>query len=427
MFAVLRKRNFALLWLGQFVSLSGDGLLIIALPFYVYQLTGSILQTGISVMVEMLPRVLLGSVAGVFADRWNRRATMIVTDLLRAAVLLLLLLVHSANLLWLIYVVMATQAIITQFFTPASMAIIPSLVEVEQLVPANSLSSLSRAATRIIGPPLGGALFAALGLTSVVLADSASYVFSMLMILLISLPASAKDEAPVRTEQKERVSIAVKRVWEEWVAGLRLIGRDQALVGVFLTWGTLMLANGVLYVMLVIFVKNVMQGDSTVLGWMVAAQGVGSMVGAILAGAINKALRPVYQIALCMLSAGVAILVITYDPQLILSLVLFALVGIFVVGCVVSIQTLMQVSVDDRYRGRVFGASETVMGLTMLIGLAVSSGFGDSLGVVMWMSISGVLMLIAGLIALLTLRHARLPQVDMTEKKEAVLEEATLP
>src|SRR5690348_12008120 len=158
MFAVLRKRNFLLLWSGQFVSLCGDWLLFIALPFYIYQLTGSVIQLGISLLVELLPRILLGSVAGVFVDRWDRRRTMIVADILRAAVLLVMLLVHSAGLLWIIYIALAVQAIVSQFFTPASMALIPKLVEEDKLIEANSLASFSEAATRLVGPPVGGFL-----------------------------------------------------------------------------------------------------------------------------------------------------------------------------------------------------------------------------------------------------------------------------
>jgi MFS family permease len=154
MFSVLRRRNFALLWIGQFVSLCGDWLLIVALPFYVYQLTGSILQTGIMLTAELLPRIVLGSLAGVFVDRWDRRWTMLISDLLRAGVLLLLLLVHSRDLLWLVYVVAVLQSMIGQFFTPAVSALTPSLVEEHQLVAANSLESFNDAVTRFIGPPL---------------------------------------------------------------------------------------------------------------------------------------------------------------------------------------------------------------------------------------------------------------------------------
>src|SRR5262249_22849680 len=104
MLATLRNRNFALLWLGGLVSFAGDWVMFIALPVYVYDLTGSALATGGMFMAQTAPRLLLGSIAGVFVDRWDRRWTMIVANMLCAAVLLLLLLVRSAADLWLLYV-----------------------------------------------------------------------------------------------------------------------------------------------------------------------------------------------------------------------------------------------------------------------------------------------------------------------------------
>src|SRR5437762_8156300 len=109
MIAILRQRNFALLWLGGLVSFAGDWMLFIALPVYVYDLTGSALATGGMFIAQTLPRLLMGSVAGVFVDRWDRRRTMIAADLSRAAILLLLLLVRSADQIWLIYLVAFLQ------------------------------------------------------------------------------------------------------------------------------------------------------------------------------------------------------------------------------------------------------------------------------------------------------------------------------
>ena len=83
MFSVLRQRHFTLLWAGQLVSMLGDWIVLVALPFYVYQHTGSALATGLMFIVETLPRLFLGSLAGVFVDRWDRRKTMIAADLLR--------------------------------------------------------------------------------------------------------------------------------------------------------------------------------------------------------------------------------------------------------------------------------------------------------------------------------------------------------
>lgn len=100
MFALLRQRNFGLLWFAGAASLLGDWALMVALPFFVYDLTGSALATGLTFMAQTLPRVLLGSVAGVFVDRWDRRKTLVVADAARGLLLLLLLLVRSTDTLW---------------------------------------------------------------------------------------------------------------------------------------------------------------------------------------------------------------------------------------------------------------------------------------------------------------------------------------
>src|SRR6266487_3781728 len=152
MLSVLRQRNFALLWFGQLISLTGDYVLIVALPFYTYQLTGSVLATGVMFLVQALPGLFLGSLAGVFVDRWDRRWTMIASDLLRAGVLLFLLLVRSRDLVWIIYAVAFTEQVISLFFIPAKGAVIPNLVEEQHLMAANSLNSTSDAITRLVDP-----------------------------------------------------------------------------------------------------------------------------------------------------------------------------------------------------------------------------------------------------------------------------------
>lgn len=165
-----------------------------------------------------------------------------------------------------------------------------------------------------------------------------------------------------------------------------------------------------------------MHGDAMIYALVLTAQGVGSMLGAMLNGVISKWLRPGYQIALAGLTAGAAILIIIYYPQLILVMILTGLMGIFVVGLVVTLYTLLQVGAEDRYRGRVFGTLQTVMSLAMLISMTLSSSLGDRLGVVPWMTISGALVLLSGFVALFTLRQARLPQ----QEKQAAEKEIEL-
>src|SRR5205085_9861204 len=121
-------------------------------------------------------------------DRWDRKKTMIAADLMRAALLLLLLAVRSPEWLWAIYLVVFVQSSVGQFFNPAKGALIPQLVDEQQLMPANSLNSLGIELTRLVGAPLGGALMALLGLPSVVVLDCVSFVVSALLIGLIAAP-----------------------------------------------------------------------------------------------------------------------------------------------------------------------------------------------------------------------------------------------
>jgi MFS family permease len=101
--ATLRQRNFVLLWFGGLVSMAGDWMLLVALPTYIYQLTGSALATGAMFTAGLLPNVLFGSAAGVFVDRWDRRRTMVVANLLLTISVLPLLIVPQTGWLWVVY------------------------------------------------------------------------------------------------------------------------------------------------------------------------------------------------------------------------------------------------------------------------------------------------------------------------------------
>jgi len=408
MVAVLRQRNFALLWFGQLISLTGDYVLIVALPFYIYQITGSALATGIMFLVQALPSLFLGSLAGVFVDRWNRRWTMIVADLARAGILLLLLFVHSRDLLWVIYAVALIEQIISQFFIPAKGAIIPNLVEEQHLMPANSLNSTADAITRLVGPPLGGALLALFGLSSVVLVDSASYLISGIMILLILMPSRSMES---ETEQQRGISqpqqiatTALANVWREWLAGLRLVIQERLLTALFVALGFIMLSQGIINVLIVVFVKAALHGNASTFGLLITFQGVGMLLGSVLVGQWGKRLSPAILLALGTVPGGVILWVILNVPNIFVTFALMAVLGVLVVSFFITEQTLLQNGVADEYRGRVLGAYTTTSSLLLIIGIGCGSVLGNSLGVVGALDIAGGLFAVAGLVAFMMLR-----------------------
>ena len=185
MFTLLRQRDFALLWFGGLISIMGDWVLGVALPFFVYQVSGSTIATAVMVAMELLPRLLFGSVAGVFVDRWDRRKVMVITSISQGLVILPLFLVHSGESLWIVYGVTFIQVTLAMFFGPAENALLPLLVPEDKLIQANSLNAMNNNFARLIGPPLGGGILALWGLTGVVLVDSITFVIAGLMILAI--------------------------------------------------------------------------------------------------------------------------------------------------------------------------------------------------------------------------------------------------
>src|SRR5207244_13410260 len=188
---LLRQRNFGYIWVGGLVSLVGDWMLLTALPVYVYQLTGSTLATGAMLAARVVPRILLGSLACVLVDRWDRRQTLIVANLLLAVALLPLLLVSSGQELWLVYLIAFVQSAMAQFVTPALGALLPHLVAERELLRANSLNALSNDISRLVGPALGGLVVASSGLAGVALLDSVSYALDAGMDTLSQLSITA--------------------------------------------------------------------------------------------------------------------------------------------------------------------------------------------------------------------------------------------
>src|SRR5829696_2334306 len=238
---LLRHRDFALAWTGGLVSLLGTWALWIALPIHVYAVTGSTLATGAVVACVVVPGIVLGSVAGVFVDRWNRKTTLVVGNLLLAAATLPLLLVGESRI-WVVYPPVVVLAIVEQFTEPAENAFLPRLVAPEELLEANALNALNNSLARLIGPALGGTLYAVTGLGGVVLVDAAS--FAIAAALLISVRASGAvaaagdaTAAAARRWRRLAATAAAARRWRrlarEWVDGLAIVRRERAVGVVF--------------------------------------------------------------------------------------------------------------------------------------------------------------------------------------------------
>jgi MFS family permease len=183
--ALLRRRDFGLLWAGGLISETGDWFLLIGLPVWVFQLTGSSLVTATVFLVGLLPGLVVGPLAGVLVDRWDRRRTLVAVSLAQAAFLLPLLAVDGRDRLWVVYLVMAVEAALGQLNDPARNALVPSLVPPGDLVGANALIGLTSNLARLTGSPLGGVLVDLAGLPGLVIGDAVSFLAGAGLLALV--------------------------------------------------------------------------------------------------------------------------------------------------------------------------------------------------------------------------------------------------
>jgi hypothetical protein len=183
--ALLRRRDFGLLWAGGLISETGDWFLLVGLPVWVLQVTGSSLVTATVFLVGLLPSLVVGPLAGVLVDRWDRRRTLVAVSLAQAGFLLPLLAVDGRGDLWVVYLVMAVEAVLAQFNDPARNALVPALVGRDDLVGANALIGLNGNLARLVGSPLGGVLVEVAGLPGLVVGDAASFLLGAALIALV--------------------------------------------------------------------------------------------------------------------------------------------------------------------------------------------------------------------------------------------------
>jgi MFS family permease len=408
MIALLFQRNFALLWAGGFISLAGDWVLGVGLPIYVFLLTHSVLATSVMVLAGHAPSIFLGMVAGVFVDRWDRKRTMVVTNLLLALLLLPLLLVRSADRIWIVYLVGAMESAIQQFCSPAESALLPTLVGADQLVAANALNSLSSTLARLLGPALGGVVAGVWGLTGVVLADAASFALAGLLIArIIVYPARSRTMGNVPPAADPRI---LARIWDEWIEGLHVISSDRTLTVLMGAVSIVALGEGVMAALYAVFVNRILHGGAPQIGELMSAQAIGGLIGGVLVGWIGNRILSRWTIGLCSIAFGLIDLVIfnspTFFPAFWLSVGLFVAVGIPGIGFLTGIQSLTQSTAPDGYRGRIFGTVGTTMGLLGLIGTIAAGTVTDHLGVVTVLNIQGAGYILAGMLIVAQLPRA---------------------
>jgi Na+/melibiose symporter-like transporter len=410
-----RHRQYRLLLTAGLISLTGDWVLTVGLTYYVYRLTGSTLASGTMLLAVFIPQVILGPVAGLFADRWDRRATMVGTDLLLAVGLLPLLAVHHASQVWIIYLVALWQGCVEQFFTPAQSAAVPLIVDADELVAANGANGQVQAVARLIGSAGGGAAAGLGGLSAVAFIDAASFLVSALLLAklgaLRAQPRSgtapaARDREPVDPRAAALEPALGRR--EEWTVGLRLVIRNRTLRLMLMFVAVSAVGEGIMLTLIAPFVRHILHGGASDYGTILALQAVGGIAGGIAFAAYGHRLGIRTLVgAGSVLFGALDLMLFLYPlirPVLWPAGVLIALAGVPGAGVIAGYTTAVQVNTEDSYRGRVFGVLATMTGAGTLIGIAGAGLLGKTVGIVPVIAAQGAGYLLVGLLLTVALR-----------------------
>lgn len=347
----LGRRNFRLFWLGQSISLLGDQFHFVALPWLTLQLTGSGLALGTVLTAAAVPRAVFMLIGGVLSDRFAPRLILLYSNAIRAVLVgaLSVLVFTDAIQLWHLYVLALAFGLTDALFYPASMAIIPMLVEDKQLEASNSLTRGSQMLSVLIGPAPAGLLISSAGIPAAFAFDTVTFVIATLTLWLMEpvkpLPAG-EDGTP---DQEGRDA-----VFAELVEGIRYAWRDPILrVILIIIAGVDFAFAGPINVGLATMAESRFLGEATAFGIMLSGFGGGALIGTIVAGSMGPIRRRGRLMILMAAVMGVGLSLIGLAPSLLLVTAIIAFMGAGSGFINIALSAWLQRSVDTEMLGRV--------------------------------------------------------------------------
>ncbi len=362
--------RFSTLWVGQTVSLLGDRLNQVALGVLVLSITGSALDVGLTFLAATLPNLLLGPFAGTFVDRWNQKHVMVVSDLLRACLVLLIPLAAARSVL-LAYPIVFGVTTVSIFFRPARTAVIPRIVATEDLTPANGAMWTAETMADVVGYPMAGLFVAFLGsaLTLAFWFDAASYLVSAALVLSLTIPPVIRSAGPI-------VVGSVRRFMAEVGVGWRFLRSEPALFQNTVISGLAQLAVGALVALPVVYARDVLQGSVIPYPQSYAALdfalGVGNLAGGVAVGALGAGRRkgPLVIVGYIVLGFSTVLMGLTGNEVLALGCALAA--GVANMVFIIPTQTLFAERTPQDLMGRVVGIRSSMVLGPLTIAIALS-------------------------------------------------------
>jgi MFS family permease len=380
-FRALRHRNYALYFSGQSVSLIGTWMQQMAISWLTYRITNSPFMLGLIGFLGQIPTLIFTPFAGVFADKYNRRRILILTQILEMvqAFVFAALIISGMISIWNIIALTIFVGIVVAFDAPARHAFVAEMVsKKEDLSNAIALNSLTFNAARLIGPAIAGVLVAMLGEGMCFFMNGVSYlavIFALAGMRIASRPVQ-REHKPVMQEFKEGMSYTL----------------SHSVIRSIIMLTALMSLIGMSYVVLMpVFAKDVLGGNALTLGFLMGATGLGALLGALYL-ASRKDAKGLNKLIFYMTNLfGVSLIAFSLSRALWLSIVIMVFTGFAMIAQMASNNIVLQTIVHDNMRGRVMSIFMAAFMGVVPFGCLLSGALAGLIGAPATLLISGIL------------------------------------
>lgn len=412
------KTPFFTIWIGQAFSLLGSSLVGFALIWWLTDTTGSATVLATAAMLELLPRVFVGPLAGTLVDRWNRRLVILSADLITAlATAVLIYLIWAGTLqIWHIYLLMLVRSTAGSFHMPAMLSSTSLMVPEEQLTRVQGLNQLLQGIMNIAAPLLGALLIELIPLHSVLAVDLVTAAMAILPLLFINIPQPKVDSSheQVKTSVWRDMQIGFRYVWD-WV-GLRNIIFLAVLIN---------LISMPAITLMPLLVKNEFSGGAMEIASMQSSLAVGFLIGGLLLSVWGGFRRKILTANLAMFGTAIGLVLVGVAHNVAFQL---AIAGIFIVGLMNVLMNgpafaLLQTVVDEDMQGRVISVVISLANAMTPLGLMVAGPLADRTGVNAMFIFASLVFLICGAF---TLINPAMQNIENHHREIALEQESTV-
>ncbi|WP_018922947.1 MFS transporter [Salsuginibacillus kocurii] len=415
--SILNNKPFLKLWGGQSVSYMGDQIYLLALPLLVYEITGSGSQMAIVFGFEMIPFLLFSLIGGVLTDKWNKKITLILGNILAILPLMIIYMLSAQGVIevWHIYIMSFILSSIVAMTLPAFEASIPSLVDKKDLIGANSLTELTLSLTRILGPAIGGGLIAWIGATQAILINAATYLIASLLISTIVI------YQVTNISFNSKIKDSLYAFWE----GLLYVPKHKILKwGVFLSTSSNIIL-GAYTSLLIYYMTNELNFTPDVIGIVFTVSSIASIIAAaILAMIIKSNEKSGLVMLVSLVCQGMGVLFVGLSFNLITLLIAQAIYVSSVTLYTINWRSLRQTVTPDNMLGRVSGVCRGIAFGGASLGGFLGGIFLSMITVSTLLMISGVIVISIALISIIKANDFK--NINISEENKAQLEKQSV-